>query len=73
MSAPILRPGDHIHLALPLGGPWPDSVAKEEAERQHKEFVASYARYGVTLATVSFNSQIAAPVVVAIFRSEVAP
>ena len=65
----ILHPGDHIHLAFPVS---PSMTAREVDEyvtQQRRQWIDFYAHYGVTVASVSWNSQLAAPVVVAVFRN----
>ena len=70
MSAPILRPGDVIHLALPLDPQMPPELARERAQADGAEQAEFYARFGVTVAQTSSCPLLAYPVVVAVFRKE---
>lgn len=71
MSAPILRKGDVIHLAIPYGnGEAPTSV--EEGQRQAQEMAerlaSNYAAMGVTVAFWNASNALTYPIVVAVFR-----
>lgn len=67
-----LQPGDQIHLAFPISAGLFPSEANAEAQREHDQFAANYAKLGVTVVTSSANSALTAPVVVAVFRTPAA-
>lgn len=68
MSAPILRRGDTIHLAVPIDNTLTGEALRAEGRRLNAEFLAMYAEYGVHIASLACNGRLTAPVVVAVFR-----
>jgi hypothetical protein len=68
MNAPILKPGDTIHLA------WP-SVPSEGADqptarRNIQETADTYREHGVKVRLITIVGGLATPQIVAIFRDE---
>jgi hypothetical protein len=67
-TPPVLHPGDSIHLAFPVSPVLYGRERDEYVAGQNRQWIDFYASFGVTVAAVSWNSQLAAPVVVAVFR-----
>lgn len=68
MTAPILQPGDRIHLAFPVS---PMLVGRELDARIREAqagFTEGYGHHGVTITTFSWSSALTHPTVVAVFR-----
>lgn len=66
----VLYPGDQIHLAMPFNA---SNATDAEFERMANEARKVYREHGVQIPWVSFNSNLTAPVVVAVFRAATRP
>ena len=73
MSAPFLRRGDKIHLAVPYGDGRPGLTvpdAQEQARQMAETLSRNYAEMGVTVVFWNGSNALTQPVVVAVFREE---
>lgn len=70
MSAPILRRGDVIHLALPISPALYDDRLRKQIAEDQRLYNEGYSRFGVTIGTFTHHSSLTVPTVVAIFRTD---
>ncbi len=68
MTAPILHPGDEIHLAVPISPMLCGRELESAMTAARVELETQYGRYDVTIGAVSYSSRLDRPVVVAVFR-----
>jgi hypothetical protein len=63
-----LRHGDRIHLAIPAGRDAYGGVCMEQTQKDTQGVRAMYAAQGVEIVTITINSRLSRPAVVAVFR-----
>lgn len=60
----ILKRGDHVHLAIPLG------LTTEMRDEAHRNLKDLYSQMGVHIAVLSEHEGLKEPKIVAVFRDE---